>query len=43
MEKAKSEMDQFKEGLTVLGFLDAVRENPGMWESFLTAHNHGIM
>lgn len=34
MAKMKAEMDQFKEGLNVLGFLDTVKRNPDMWEPF---------
>ena len=34
MAKVKAEMDQFKEGLNVLGFLDTVKRNPVIWEPF---------
>lgn len=39
MAKTKVEMDQFKDGLTALGFLDTVRENPEMWEQFFVHKN----
>ena len=35
MAKTKVEMDQFKDGLTALGFLDTVRENPEMHKNAL--------
>ena len=34
MAKMKAEMDQFKEGLNVLGFLDIVKRKAGLWEPF---------
>ena len=34
MAKTKAEMDQFKEGLNVLGFLDVVKRKAGLWEPF---------
>ena len=36
MAKMKAEMDQFKEGLSALGFLDTVRRKPDMWEPFFS-------
>lgn len=37
MAKMKAEMDQFKEGLDVLGFLDVVRRNTDMLVAVLYA------
>ena len=34
MGKVKAEMDQFIEGLSTLGFLDAVRKNPQVFQPF---------
>lgn len=34
MAKVKSEMDQFKEGLKVLGFLDMLHKNTDTWKPF---------
>ena len=42
MAKTKAEMDQFREGLTALGFLDTVRKNPEMWESFFVHKNSSL-
>ena len=42
MAKMKAEMDQFKEGLNVLGFLDTVRRKPDMWEPFFMYHESKV-
>ena len=44
--KVKAEMDQFKDGLNSLGFLDIFQSNPTLWEPYLmnvqTALTSGI-
>ena len=35
MIKVKAEMDQFKDGLEMLGFLKAFQANPKLWEPYL--------
>lgn len=42
MAKMKAEMDQFKEGLNALGFLDIVRRNTSLWEPFFMHHESKI-
>ena len=42
MAKMKAEMDQFKEGLSVLGFLDTVRRKPDLWEPFFLYHESKV-
>ena len=37
MVKVKAEMDQFKEGLSALGFLDNLMRNPSIWEPYFLA------
>lgn len=34
MIKVKAEMDQFKEGLQTLGFLEAVQSDPSLWDEY---------
>ena len=34
MIKVKAEMDQFKEGLQTLGYLEVLQSNPSMWEEY---------
>jgi hypothetical protein len=42
MAKMKAEMDQFKEGLNVLGFLDVVKRKTNLWEPFFI-HRESII
>ena len=37
MVKVKAQMDQFKEGLTVLGFLQVLVSAPREWENYFLA------
>ena len=34
MIKVKAEMDQFKEGLQSLGYLECLQSNPSLWEEY---------
>ena len=34
MIKVKAEMDQFKEGLQTLGYLEALQSNPSIWQEY---------
>ena len=42
MIKVKTEMDQFKEGLKVLGFMDLVSQNPDVWKPFFVYCNNPL-
>ena len=37
MVKVKAEMDQYKEGLETLGFMQTLKTNPDEWQSYFMA------
>ena len=39
MIKVKAEMDQFKEGLQTLGYLEVLQSDPSLWEEYFLDKN----
>ena len=42
MVKVKAEMDQYREGLQTLGFLEVLKSNPGQWQSYFVAEKKNL-
>lgn len=42
MIKVKAEMDQFKEGLQTLGYLDVLQSDPSIWEPYFIHANQPL-
>ena len=43
MAKVKAQMDQFADGLSVLGLLDSIKLNPSLWEGLFVASSTGVL
>lgn len=42
MIKVKAEMDQFKDGLQTLGYLEILQSNPSLWEDYFINANQPL-